>query len=132
MVVHDFQIPHRAFAPLEAYPPLVIDTDAVLATPVAVQSFEPIARRNAPILKLLCRTAAEDANLVSRQLRKLAAQPARSRMTGCPLFWTCDRLTHLPDCTAAAARSNTINRFFIKNGNGEAATRLTSEALKVR
>jgi hypothetical protein len=26
---------------------------------------------------------------------------------------------------AAAARTNTINRFFIKNGNGDAATRLT-------
>jgi len=33
---------------------------------------------------------------------------------------------------AAAARSNTINRFLIKNGNGDAATRLTSEAPKVR
>jgi hypothetical protein len=33
---------------------------------------------------------------------------------------------------AGATRSNTINRFFIKNGNGDAATRLTSEALKVR
>jgi putative transposase len=33
---------------------------------------------------------------------------------------------------AAAARSNTINRFFIKNGNGDAASRLTSEAPKVR
>jgi hypothetical protein len=32
--------------------------------------------------------------------------------------------------SAAVARSNTINRFFIKNGNGDAATRPMSEVLK--
>jgi hypothetical protein len=55
VVVHDFHIPRRAFAPLEAYPPLIIDADAVLAAPIAVQSFAPIARRNSQILKLLGR-----------------------------------------------------------------------------
>jgi hypothetical protein len=54
-VVHDFHIPRRALAPLEAYPPLVIDADAVLAAPVAVQSFEPIAWRNSQMIKRLGR-----------------------------------------------------------------------------
>jgi len=53
VVVHDFHIPPRAFAPLEAYPPLVIDAGTVLTAPVAVQSFEPISRRNSQIIELL-------------------------------------------------------------------------------
>jgi hypothetical protein len=39
-------------------PPLIIDADAVLTAPVGVQSFEPIARRNSQILKLLGHTQA--------------------------------------------------------------------------
>jgi hypothetical protein len=53
VVVRDLYIPRRALAPLEAYPPWVIDTDAVLAAPIPVQSFEPIARRYPEIIEPL-------------------------------------------------------------------------------
>jgi hypothetical protein len=33
----------RAFGPLKADPPLVIDTDAVFALPIALQIFQPVA-----------------------------------------------------------------------------------------
>jgi len=55
VIVHDFHIPRRSLTPFKAYPPLIVDADAVLATPVAVQSFEPIARRHPQIVKRLCR-----------------------------------------------------------------------------
>jgi len=51
---------------------LIIDADAVLAAPVAVQSFEPIARRNSQILKLLGRIDRE--KLGSRPTLNLVMQ----------------------------------------------------------
>ena len=51
MVVHNFHV-QRIFAlPAEANPPLVIDTDAVLPVPVALQRFKPISRWSAQILQ---------------------------------------------------------------------------------
>jgi hypothetical protein len=46
MIVHDFDFVRVAFTPAEAYPPLVVDADAVLPLPAAFQGFETIARRN--------------------------------------------------------------------------------------
>jgi hypothetical protein len=47
MIVHDFHIkrPRGAFRPGKANPPLIVDTDAVLALPVPLEPFKPIARR---------------------------------------------------------------------------------------
>jgi hypothetical protein len=45
MVIDDLNLgrPRRPFGPLEANPPLVIDTDAVLALAIALERFEAVA-----------------------------------------------------------------------------------------
>jgi hypothetical protein len=45
MVVYNFHGIGVAILPPEANPPLVINTDAVLSSPSALQGFQPIARR---------------------------------------------------------------------------------------
>lgn len=45
MIICDFNIIHIAIAPFETYPPLVVDSYAVLAFPVAFQNLKLIARR---------------------------------------------------------------------------------------
>src|SRR3546814_16789654 len=54
MVVDDLYVFDAAVGPGEADPPLIVDTDAVLSRSVALQSFQPIARR--------CATVVEDAS----------------------------------------------------------------------
>jgi hypothetical protein len=49
VIIHNFYIPCRRPAPLKAYPPLIVDADAVLSMSVAMQGFEPIARRHPQI-----------------------------------------------------------------------------------
>jgi hypothetical protein len=74
VVVHDLDVPYRTLAPLEANPPLIVDADAVLAEPIAVQSFEAVAWRNPEVVKLLGRVdrkklgSCTALNLVSRSL----------------------------------------------------------------
>ena len=41
----------RAVGPLKADPPLVIDADAVLALPIALQCFQPVARQGSEIFQ---------------------------------------------------------------------------------
>ena len=55
MIVYDLDVPCRASAPFEAYPPLIIDADTVLSAPIAVQSFKAVAGRNPQIVELLGR-----------------------------------------------------------------------------
>ena len=45
MVINDLNIdrPRRPFGPLEAYPPLVIDTNAILTLPGSFEGFEAVA-----------------------------------------------------------------------------------------
>lgn len=59
MVIDNLRVPRGAFAPIETYPPLIVDADAILTPPIAVQSFEPIARRNGQIVELFCRVKGE-------------------------------------------------------------------------
>jgi len=51
MVVHNFHVKCILALPSEADAPLVIDADAVLAVPVALQGFESITRRGAQIVQ---------------------------------------------------------------------------------
>ena len=80
MVVHDLDIPCRAFAPFEAYPPLIVDTDAVLSAPIAVQSFKAIARRNPQIVEPFSRVEGEKPastpalNLIGQALNRVAGK----------------------------------------------------------
>src|SRR3989344_4537723 len=46
VIVHDLHVIGVAVAPREAYPPLIVDADAVLALAVALKGFKPIAGRH--------------------------------------------------------------------------------------
>ena len=53
MVVNDLHLLWPGVGPHEADPPLVVDPDAVLTNSVALESLEPVARRNTEILEHL-------------------------------------------------------------------------------
>jgi hypothetical protein len=53
VVVDDFHVPGVSVNPAEANPPLIIDTDAVLAAAVALERFERVAGRRAELLDRL-------------------------------------------------------------------------------
>src|SRR5436305_13226959 len=55
VIVHDFDIPRCSLAPFKAYPPLIVNTDAVLPAAIAMQRFKPIAGRNPQIFQILGR-----------------------------------------------------------------------------
>lgn len=52
MVIDDFNFMRAIRLPLEADAPLVVDADGVLTSPVSVESFEPVSRRNAELKQL--------------------------------------------------------------------------------
>lgn len=80
MVVHSLDIPCRAFAPFEAYAPLIVDTDAKLSAPIAMQSFKAIARRNPQIVEPFGRVEGEKLgptpalNLIGQALNRVAGK----------------------------------------------------------
>ena len=49
MVVRDLHIVRGAFPPAKAYPILIVDTDAVLAFSVSLESFQMVARGNTQV-----------------------------------------------------------------------------------
>jgi hypothetical protein len=51
MVVHDLDIVSVALLPDEADPPLIIDTDTVLTSPLPLKSLQPVTRRQSQILQ---------------------------------------------------------------------------------
>jgi hypothetical protein len=57
VVIDNFDVDRagRAFGPLKADPPLVIDPDAVLALSIALQSFQPVAGQGGEIFQAHCR-----------------------------------------------------------------------------
>jgi hypothetical protein len=54
MVIDNFDIDRarRVVGPFKADPPLVIDPDAVLALPIALQCFQPIAGQGGEIFQV--------------------------------------------------------------------------------
>jgi hypothetical protein len=88
VIVHDLHIPCRSLAPFEAYPPLIIDADAVLSTTVAMQSFEPIARRHPQIVELLGRVDGKQLgsctalNLVRQRLDRITGKQRCRALVG--------------------------------------------------
>jgi len=55
VIIYDLNFPSRAFAPLKAYPPLIVDPDAVLSAPIAAQRFKAVSRRSPQIIELFGR-----------------------------------------------------------------------------
>lgn len=53
MIVHDLDIVRVAVAPAEADPPLVVDANAVLAAPIALERFQPVARWHSQVIEAL-------------------------------------------------------------------------------
>jgi hypothetical protein len=51
MVIDNFNVPRLTLVPSKAYPPLVIDADAMLSRAVAVKSFQAIARQRSQIVQ---------------------------------------------------------------------------------
>jgi len=53
MVIDNFDVDRAgcAVGPLKANPPLVIDTDAILALPIALQCFQPVAGQGGEIFQ---------------------------------------------------------------------------------
>ena len=52
MVIDNLDVLGTALRPCEADPPLAVDPDAVLAGPVALQGFQPVARRHRQIAQI--------------------------------------------------------------------------------
>jgi hypothetical protein len=88
VVVDDFHVPCRAFAPFEANPPLIVDADTLLSAPVTVQSFEAIARRQAQIVELYSGVDGEKLaphailNLIRQSLNDVAGKQRRRALVG--------------------------------------------------
>lgn len=54
MVINDFDIFRTSFRPPEAQSKLLVNPDAVLASAITTQSFQPIAGRYLKVLQLVC------------------------------------------------------------------------------
>src|SRR6056297_1213500 len=54
VVVRNFDVIRMPFPPEETDAPLIVDSNAVLARPVAFEAFQPISGRNAQKVKLGC------------------------------------------------------------------------------
>jgi hypothetical protein len=52
VVIDEFDIIRTSVLPHEADPPLVIDPDAVLTSPVTFESFKPIAGRDSEVFEI--------------------------------------------------------------------------------
>jgi len=55
MIIRNLDAPRFAIPPLEAYPPLIVDADAVLALTITVQRLQTVAGRHAEIVESLRR-----------------------------------------------------------------------------
>jgi hypothetical protein len=55
VVINEFNVRRVAARPDEADSPLVVHANAVLVFAVAFELFQPVSRRNAQIIKRLCR-----------------------------------------------------------------------------
>lgn len=53
MVVDDRDVPRAVFSPTETDSPLIIDSDAVLSTPIAAELLQSVAWRHAQIGQIL-------------------------------------------------------------------------------
>lgn len=75
MVVHNFHFEGVFALPAEAEAPLIVDADAVLASPVTFQCFQPVAGRSAQIVQ--APRLVQQHQFPPRHLLDLRRQPPR-------------------------------------------------------
>jgi hypothetical protein len=92
VVVHDLDVVRITFTPQKADTPLIVDADTVLAIPVTVQRFEPIARRRRQVPQL--RRAVQLPQLSSGYLLDGLKSPAAAAMKQPLGFLAAKRLNH--------------------------------------
>jgi hypothetical protein len=77
MIIHDFYVIGITIDPSNAYPPLVVNPDAVLPCPVAAELLQPVRWRNTKIIH--CDRVVEHAQLAVADLLDVLWQPGRSQ-----------------------------------------------------
>ena len=77
MIIHDLYVIGITIDPFKAYPPLVIDPDAVLPCPVAAKLLQPVCWWNTKIVQ--CDRVVEHAQLAVANLLDVLWQPGRSQ-----------------------------------------------------
>ena len=77
MIIHDFYVISITIDPFKAYPPLIVDPDAVLPCPVAAELLQPVCWRNAEVVQ--CDGIVEHAKLAVVDLLDVLGQPGRSQ-----------------------------------------------------
>src|SRR5438034_7686657 len=53
MIVDDFDVPRAVISPAKANSPLIVDSDAMLPTPITADLLQPIAGRHAQVTQIL-------------------------------------------------------------------------------
>jgi hypothetical protein len=74
VIVHDLNVVGVAVPPAEANAPLIVDANAMVASAIAFELFEPIVRWHAEILELL--GGVDEAQLAEHDPVKLGREPA--------------------------------------------------------
>src|SRR4051794_9012561 len=96
VIVRDLDVPCRSLAPFKTYPPLIVDADAVLSTPVAVQSFQPVTGRHPQIVELFGRVQGQELgsctalNLVWQGLDRITGKQRGRALVGEALDHGCE------------------------------------------
>src|SRR5947208_1531515 len=52
VIIDDLDVPRVTMTPSEAYPPLIVDANAVLALPIAAEEFQVVSRWTPKIVQL--------------------------------------------------------------------------------
>ncbi len=76
MIIYDFNIVGVIVSPVETDPPLVIDSNGILPTPIPFELFQPIGRRHPQILQARC--AIEHAQLTQCDSLEVTRQRFRT------------------------------------------------------
>ena len=77
MIIHDFYVNGITIDPFKAYPPLIVDPDAVLPCPTTTELLQPVRWRDAEIVQR--DGIVEHAQLAVADLLNVLEQPGRSQ-----------------------------------------------------
>ena len=77
MIIHDFYVISITFDPFKAYPPLIVDPDAILPCPFAAELLQPVCRWNTKIFE--GDGIVEHAQFAVADLLDVLGQPGRAQ-----------------------------------------------------